>query len=348
MGDKLRVETRSELRPVEIAGGGLAGLALGLGLRRAGVPVTLHEAGSYPRHRVCGEFIAGLAPETIDRLGLEPCLRDARRHGEVAWYFGGRLGCRQRLPGVALGLSRYALDARLAEAFQAAGGDLRVHSRVELDGAAPGRVVATGRVRGRSPWLGLKFHALNLPLAAGLEVHLGRDAYVGLAGIEGGRVNVCGYFRRRGLRATGPALVRAYLLASGLGGLAARLAAAGADPASFAAVAGLVVDGRMARRPDLRLGDACAMIAPFTGDGMAMAFQGAEAALGPLVAYAQGAAWPEVAGAIRSALARQFRCRLASANALHGFMLGPRRQRWLAAAARTGLLPLRPLYSLLH
>ena len=54
----------AQLAPIEIIGGGLAGLSLGLALRRGGVPVTLHEAGEYPRHRVCGEFITGLDPAT--------------------------------------------------------------------------------------------------------------------------------------------------------------------------------------------------------------------------------------------------------------------------------------------
>jgi 2-polyprenyl-6-methoxyphenol hydroxylase-like FAD-dependent oxidoreductase len=43
---------------VTIVGGGLAGLMLGIGLRQRGVPVTVWEAGRYPRHRACGEFIS--------------------------------------------------------------------------------------------------------------------------------------------------------------------------------------------------------------------------------------------------------------------------------------------------
>ena len=48
-----------------IVGGGLAGLTLGIGLRQRGVPVTVYEAGRYPRHRVCGEFISGRGQKTF-------------------------------------------------------------------------------------------------------------------------------------------------------------------------------------------------------------------------------------------------------------------------------------------
>src|SRR5690606_11809803 len=78
----------SLMRSVEIMGGGLAGLALGLGLRHRGVPVTVCEAGSYPRHRACGEFIHGLETSVIERLGLAPVLADAPRCHRVSWHQG--------------------------------------------------------------------------------------------------------------------------------------------------------------------------------------------------------------------------------------------------------------------
>ena len=59
---------------VTIAGGGLAGLSLAAGLRLRGIPVEVHEAGSYPRHRVCGEFISGLGQHILERLGLKQLL----------------------------------------------------------------------------------------------------------------------------------------------------------------------------------------------------------------------------------------------------------------------------------
>jgi flavin-dependent dehydrogenase len=336
-------------RPIEIIGGGLAGLSLGLALRRAGMPVTLFEAGGYPRHRVCGEFITGLADATVERLGLGPILGDALLHHEVAWFFDGRLARRQRLPSPARALSRHQLDARLARALVESGGTLHAHSRTIRDPASAGCVFATGRRRGSARWLGLKIHAHRLPLHCDLELHLGTESYIGLTQVEDGRVNVCGLFRRRELSAKGPALLLAYLRAANMSALADRLTGANFDETSLSAVAAVDFDQHVPDAGRLALGDACAMIPPFTGNGMAMAFQSAEIALEPLVAYANHAAsWPETTGSIQAALQQRFRTRLAAADWVHPFLLQPQRQRWLTRLSRAHLLPLRPLYSVLH
>jgi flavin-dependent dehydrogenase len=341
--------------PIEIIGGGLAGLSLGLALRHAGVPVTVFEAGHYPRHRVCGEFITGLSASTITRLGLAPCLANALLHREVAWFTPApthdRPASVQTLPSPALGLSRFALDARLAAAFTAAGGILHTKTRYPDPTSAAGRVFTTGRRRHSGGWLGLKIHVRRVSLARDLELHLGDQAYVGLARVEDGAVNVCGLFRRRELCAKGAGLLSGYLHASGLGQLATRFAAAEVDETSFCAVAAVGFDRRTlpleADRADL--GDACAMIPPFTGNGMAMAFQSAESAIGPLLAYAHGAAnWAETCQLIHRALHLRFRLRLGTAHVIHPFLLNPFRQRLLGALSRVHLLPLRPLYSALH
>jgi flavin-dependent dehydrogenase len=335
--------------PIEIIGGGLAGLSLGLALRREKVPVLIHEAGDYPRHRVCGEFITGLGPPTVARLGLGPLLDDALVHHEVAWFINQSRTRIQRLPSPALGLSRHVLDARLAHGFVAAGGELRTRSRVTDSDPLDGRVFATGRRRGSSPWLGLKVHAQGFELERELEVHLGSGAYVGLARVEGGVVNLCGLFRRRTASGPGLALLGASLRAAGLDQLAARLDSACIVPGSFSAVAALGFDRRVPTDGRLRLGDACAMIPPFTGNGMAMAFQSAELALDPLLAYARHEnTWAEACRTIHNALRRQFRLRLASAHALHPFMLRRGWQAWLNGLGRARLIPFQTLYATLH
>jgi flavin-dependent dehydrogenase len=345
---------RRDCQSIEIVGGGLAGLGLGLALRRRGVPVTLFEAHGYPRHRVCGEFIAGLDDDTIGRLGIAPLLADALRHRRVVWHRRNQTGQSQFLPAPALGISRYRLDARLAEAFVEAGGSLRTQTRVSQEAQPAGRVFASGRRLRPSPWIGLKVHARNLPHSTDLEVHLGDQAYVGLAGIEEGRVNVCGLFRRRPISPEKPpahssSLLLRYLEASGLTALAGRLREGNLDEASFCAVAAVNFQTEPFRPGRLCLGDSLAMIPPFTGNGMAAALQSAALALEPLSDWARGGPpWVDTVAAVNRSLRRRFRVRLASARLLHPFLLEPWRQLWLAWAGRVRLLPLGPLYHLTH
>jgi hypothetical protein len=246
-------------------------------------------------------------------------------------------------------LSRHALDARLARRFVAAGGVLHTQSRVTDAPNRPGLIFATGRRRATEPrWIGLKVHVRTLTLTRDLEMHVGRQSYIGLSRVAEG-VNVCGLFRRRAIAGRGPALLVDYVRAAGLGGLAERLTAAPVDAESFCAVAALDFDRRVNPNDRVCLGDASAMIPPFTGNGMAMAFQSAELALMPLLGYASNkAGWPETCRAVQSALQCRFRVRLASAKALHPFLLQPWRQRWFALLGRTRLLPFGPLYATLH
>ncbi len=338
-------------RPVEIIGGGLAGLSLGLALRRADIPVTLIEAGSYPRHRVCGEFITGLSASTIDRLQLAPFLADARLHREVTWFLREKPLRHQTLPEPAFALSRHALDQRLATAFTAAGGILHTHTRADLTAAPDGRIFATGRRPAHPEWIGLKCHALALPLVSELELHLGDQAYIGLCAVEDNRVNISGLFRQR---ADLPNLARetaliTYLRATGLSALADRLTSAAIDPESYSAIAGLGFSQPSTRTDRLVIGDTYAMIPPFTGHGMAMAFQSAEISLDPLLAWSRNeASWPDTLRTVHQRLRTLFRVRLASASALHPFLFRPSRQRLLATASRLRLLPMEPLYALTH
>src|SRR5499427_3548848 len=97
--------------PITIVGGGLAGLTLGIGLRRHEVPVTILEAGRYPRHRVCGEFISGGGLEVLNQLKLRPLLEDAGAVPAVTARFisGSNCSPMRRLAAPALCLSRYSL-----------------------------------------------------------------------------------------------------------------------------------------------------------------------------------------------------------------------------------------------
>ena len=75
---------------VTIAGGGLAGLSLAVGLRLRDIAVEVREAGAYPRHRVCGEFISGVDRQTLENLGVASAFHDALPRRTVAWFCEGK------------------------------------------------------------------------------------------------------------------------------------------------------------------------------------------------------------------------------------------------------------------
>jgi menaquinone-9 beta-reductase len=126
---------------ITIIGGGLAGLTLGIGLRRRGVPVTVWEAGGYPRHRVCGEFISGRGQAVLQRLDLlESFFQAGAVFADDSIFFLGReRSPLRRLPAPAICLSRFTLDALLARRFQDLGGELRENQRWEQSEFGEGR-----------------------------------------------------------------------------------------------------------------------------------------------------------------------------------------------------------------
>lgn len=338
------------MKQISIAGGGLAGLAAGIALRRRGVPVVIHEAGDLPRHRVCGEFIAGLDDATIDALALEPLLEDAPRHGDMLWHIGGREVGFSRLPRPAIGISRNALDARMADEFIRLGGELRLRSRADFERGAEGWLDATGRRPTRGGWAGMKVHLAGFETRAPLEFHLGRNAYVGASAVESGDVNVCGLFRPPIVGVgSGVARMLAHLHACGLAALAERMGNATEVPGSFCAVAGLGFASWPAARRGPAVGDSAGMIPPFTGDGMAIALQGGVAAATPLADYASGAcSWREAAVRVAKVTCRKFALRLGAAALLHPFLTARAGQASLAMLHRAGLVPFRAMFGALH
>ncbi len=282
------------MNPITIVGGGLAGLTLGIGLRQHDVPVTVWEAGRYPRHRVCGEFISGHGLDSLQRLGLRDKFiqAGARTARSVSFSTATANSPVQELPQPALCLSRYVLDHLLATEFRGRGGDLRAGERWRDNAFGEGVVRATGR-RAQAVtegWrlFGLKAHARNVPLRADLEMHLSATGYIGLCRLSGDEVNVCGLFRSRTTVTDLPQNWPDWLRGVAGAPLRQLMAEAVFDPDSFCSIAGLSLRPRQAAALDeCCVGDAVTMIPPVTGNGMSMAFESAEIAVAPLSRYSR-------------------------------------------------------------
>jgi 2-polyprenyl-6-methoxyphenol hydroxylase-like FAD-dependent oxidoreductase len=317
-------------KPITIVGGGLAGLTLGIGLRRCGVPVTVWEAGRYPRHRVCGEFISGMGPAVLERLGLNGLFQRAGAFSaRTAMFISGRNQSPVRELSVpALCLSRYSMDALLAEEFQRLGGELRENGRWTSEHCGEGLVRAAGRraqpVENGWRWFGLKVHARGVQPVADLEMHISSDGYVGVNRIDHDAVNVCGLFRSRPGRDSSDSKVQ-WLRGKPGSPLAERLASAQFDEKSFCSVAGLSLKPQRAvDQRECCIGDTLTMIPPVTGNGMSMAFESAEIAVGPLAAWSrEEIPWPETQQTIARACDGAFARRLAWARFLQWLMFSP-------------------------
>ncbi len=315
------------MKPVTIVGGGLAGLTLGVGLRRREAPVTIVESGHYPRHRVCGEFISGRGRAVLAELELEnELLKAGAREAHNAAFFAPHLdGSSQTLPQPALCLSRFVLDELIAEHFRRLGGVLHERRRWQ-QGFGEGIVRGTGRraqpvVRGWR-WLGLKVHARRVSMSADLELHLRTRGYVGICRLNDGNANICGLFRTRSPDPDLGRSWRRWLLGPEGSELRLRLGNAEFLEDSFCSVAGLMIEPQSAgEHAECCVGDALTMIAPLTGNGMSMAFESAAIAIAPLEAYSRGEmSWEEARRQIGDECDTTFRQRL-------------RWGRWLQTAA---------------
>lgn len=308
-------------------GGGLAGLALGILLRKHDVAVELFESHRYPHHRVCGEFISGLRPELAKQLGILDLAEDAQWHDQTAWHDAqGNIFYQLKLKAAAMGISRYKLDERLATRFLEMGGSLnhqrwREHDRYE-------RIIyATGRNHGqrkqKSKWIGLKLHARNFHSDSDLEMHLGNGGYVGTSGIENGTTNLCGLFPAKVFQ-TGTAKKNFEfgLTALGLDHLRDRLSSCEIVAGSRCGTMYFNPGYQPHEKTKCDLGDSMMQIPPFTGHGMTMALESAWISHTHILSYVHGeTTWSEMVQSIRTAVKRQHSLRLKAACMLHPLMV---------------------------
>lgn len=288
---------------VVVVGAGVAGAVAARETARIGRRVLLVDKRHFPRRKVCGACLNGVALDLFTKMGLSKTIADL--HGRPLHEFALCCGSRSvklPLPG-GQAISRDALDAALVAEAISAGADF-----------LPDTIAKVGRDADEFRELDLthaghetRLCARTIVVAAGLEgvghsdskewttsistrsrlgagctivddtdgyapgtiwMSVGQGGYVGLVRVEDGRLNIAAAFDRDFLRHHGsPAAATSQLLQTTRSVVPPHLMTAewlGTVPLSRRTTP-------VASRRVFLIGDAAGYVEPFTGEGMAWA-----------------------------------------------------------------------------
>jgi flavin-dependent dehydrogenase len=268
-----------------VVGAGPAGSAAAITAANRGLKVLLLEAGQYPRHKVCGEFVSAESAEILryllenDSLFAAPRITTAKLHS-------GTTSCTIPLASPGYSIPRIVLDDVLWRCAQSHGIECRIESVAEVvrgndefrikttssDYRARSVVNASGRwsrlsrrISKGQPWIGLKAHFAG-PTDDAVDLYFLKNGYCGVQMVEPGILNACALVRQ------GSAKDLADVFAADPQ-LAARSENWRQTTQLFATAPVYLGPGSPVIDGMLQAGDAAGFVDPFVGDGISLALR---------------------------------------------------------------------------
>jgi menaquinone-9 beta-reductase len=299
-----------------ITGGGLAGLSLSIQLARKGWLIALFEKETYPFHKVCGEYISMESRSFLLELGLPLDEWSLPEIHELWITATNGEEIKAALPLGGFGISRYKLDAALAELARHEGVDVfencKVHDiyfeenvhRIQTSaGMFISRVAAAcyGKKtnldvkwkrrflqnRKSKNYVGVKYHiSADLPEQE-IALHNFPGGYCGVSKIEEGRYCLCYLTLSENLKNNGqsiPVMEENVLKKNPvLRKLLDKSVILFSEPVTISQIS--FSKKTQLENHILCIGDAAGMITPLCGNGMSMALHASKIAAGYIDLY---------------------------------------------------------------
>ncbi len=270
-----------------VIGAGPAGAAAAITAADRGLGVLLLEAGVYPRHKVCGEFVSAESAEVLRYLlhGDASIMSGVPRVSRARLHSGGH-SVEMRLEHAAYSIPRIRLDDELWRTAALCGVACRVETVHEVNRSGNEFLVSTSkgeysaksvvnasgrwsrisrRARTGTPWIGLKAHFSGETDDA-VDLYFAGKGYCGVQAVADGVLNACALARQGSAKTLQDVFEMDASLAS-------RSRQWKQVTEVFATAPVYLGPGEPVFEGMLQAGDAAGFVDPFVGDGISLALR---------------------------------------------------------------------------
>lgn len=212
------MKTNQKIIDVIIVGGGLAGLTNAIHLSKFGIGVLVIEKNSYPKHKVCGEYVSNEVLPYLNYLGLDPFIFGAKKIDTFLLSTPKNKMIKTELPLGGFGISRFTLDYELYKLALSNGVVILQDSVINIqfsedqfeittknEGVFKATIVigAYGKrspidikldrnfIKNDAPFLAVKTHVTGVFPENVVALHNFKGGYCGLSKVEDDSINVC-------------------------------------------------------------------------------------------------------------------------------------------------------------
>uniref|UniRef100_UPI004047E51A NAD(P)/FAD-dependent oxidoreductase n=1 Tax=Mariniflexile sp. TaxID=1979402 RepID=UPI004047E51A len=301
---------------VIIIGGGLAGLSSAIHLSKYGFKVLLIEKNSYPKHKVCGEYISNEVLPYLEFLGIDVFQLGAQKINKFELSTPKNKLLKSDLSLGGFGISRYTLDNALYEKVRSYHVKTVKDSVMDVQFLNDGFSVATKNnntfkskivigaygkrsaldvslqrkfIKEKSPFLAVKTHVKGDFPNDLVALHNFKGGYCGVSKVENDTINLCyitDFEAFKAYKDIDAFQEQVVFKNTYLKSIFKNAAPVFEKPLTISQVS--FSNKRTIENHIIMCGDTAGMIHPLCGNGMSMAIRSAQMASQLIIEYLQG------------------------------------------------------------